>query len=96
MTYTTIEQLPLVLSVEQLAQVLGIGKNYAYELVRCGEIESIRVGHRFRIPKEFFLLPEQVLCHLRPKVFYTCPLSVMPNLFRHLLVYYLIICFCSD
>lgn len=52
MTYTTIEQLPLVLSVEQLAQVLGIGKNYAYELVRCGKIESIRVGHRFRIPKE--------------------------------------------
>lgn len=52
MTYTTIEQLPLVLSVEQLAQVLGIGKNYAYDLVRCGAIQSIRVGHRFRIPKE--------------------------------------------
>ncbi len=52
MTYTTFEQLPLVLSVEQLAQVLEIGKNYAYELVRCGEIQSIRVGHRFRIPKE--------------------------------------------
>ncbi len=52
MTYTTFEQLPLVMSVEQLAKVLGIGKNYAYELVRCGAIQSIRVGHRFRIPKE--------------------------------------------
>lgn len=52
MTYTTFEQLPLVMSVEQLANVLGIGKNYAYELVRCGEIQSIRVGHRFRISKE--------------------------------------------
>ena len=52
MTYTTFEQLPLVMSVEQLAQVLGVGKNYAYELVRSGAIQSIRVGHRFRIPKE--------------------------------------------
>ena len=34
------------------ATIATIGKKYAYDLVRCGDIHSIRVGHRFRIPKE--------------------------------------------
>ena len=52
MNYTTYEQLPLVLSIEQLMKVLGIGRNSAYDLVRCGQIPSIRVGNKIRIPKE--------------------------------------------
>lgn len=52
MNYTTYEQLPLVLSIDQLMKVLGIGKNSAYDLVRCGQIQSIRVGNKIRIPKE--------------------------------------------
>ena len=31
--YTSIDQLPLVLTVDQLAAVLGIGINSAYQLV---------------------------------------------------------------
>ncbi|MBQ1353987.1 MAG: helix-turn-helix domain-containing protein [Ruminococcus sp.] len=52
MNYTTYEQLPLVLSIEQLMKVLSIGRNSAYDLVRCGQIQSIRVGNKIRIPKE--------------------------------------------
>ena len=52
MKYTTYEQLPLVLSIDQLTEVLEIGKNSAYDLVRCGQIRSIRVGNKIRIPKE--------------------------------------------
>lgn len=52
MTYKNYEELPLVLSVEQLVAVLDIGKTTAYELLRCGEIQSIRVGHKIKIPKE--------------------------------------------
>lgn len=52
MNYTTYEELPLVLSVDQLMKVLGIGRNCAYDLVRCGQIQSIRVGNKIRIPKE--------------------------------------------
>jgi excisionase family DNA binding protein len=52
MKYTTYEQLPLVLSIDQLTEVLEIGKNSAYDLVRCGQIQSIRVGNKIRIPKE--------------------------------------------
>ena len=52
MNYTTYEQLPLVLSRDQLMKVLEIGRNTAYDLVRCGQIQSIRVGNKIRIPKE--------------------------------------------
>lgn len=49
--YTEYAQLPIVLSVEQVAKVLGIGKNTAYELVRSGRIRSVRTGHKIRISK---------------------------------------------
>lgn len=52
MMYVDFEQLPLVLTVWQVAEVLGISKNTAYELVRCGEIGSVRVGRQIRVPKE--------------------------------------------
>lgn len=52
MNYKSYEDLPLLLSVEQLIEVLGIGRTTAYELIRSGEIRSIRVGHQIRIPKE--------------------------------------------
>lgn len=40
---------PLVLRVEDLAQILAIGRNTAYELVRSGKIKSIRIGKCYRI-----------------------------------------------
>lgn len=50
--YTNIEQLPLVLSVEQLADVLGIGLNNAYQLVRSSSIRSVRIGRQYKIPND--------------------------------------------
>ncbi len=44
--------LPLVLKVEDLMPVLCIGRNTAYELVRSGQIRSIRVGRQLRIPRD--------------------------------------------
>lgn len=48
----SLEELPLVLRVEDLMPVLGIGRNTAYELVRSGQIRSIKIGVQFRIPRE--------------------------------------------
>lgn len=48
-------ELPLALHVEDLMPVLDIGRNTAYELVRSGQIRSIRVGRQIRIPKEALL-----------------------------------------
>ena len=47
----SVEELPLVLRVEDLTVVLGIGRNTAYELVRSGQIRSIRIGRQLRIPR---------------------------------------------
>ncbi len=46
------QTIPLVLSVVQLAQLLCVGKNTAYDLVNSGQVKSVRVGRQIRIPRE--------------------------------------------
>lgn len=41
---------PLTLTVEQAAQVLGIGRSTAYELVRSGDLKHIRLRRRIVVP----------------------------------------------
>ena len=50
--YHSFDELPLALRVEDLMPILGIGRNTAYELVRCEKIRSIRIGRQLRIPKD--------------------------------------------
>lgn len=50
--YRSYDELPLLLTVEDLMPILGIGRNTAYELVRTGQIFSIRIGRQLRIPKQ--------------------------------------------
>ena len=45
------EQIPLVLTVPQVAQALNLGLDTTYNLVRAGIIHSVRVGHQYRVPK---------------------------------------------
>ena len=54
--YHSFDELPLTLRVEDLMPILGIGRNTAYELVRSGQIRSIRIGRQLRIPKEAVLV----------------------------------------
>lgn len=51
MEYKNYDELALFISVEQLSKVLGVGRNSAYNLVRSGQIPSVRVGKQIRIPK---------------------------------------------
>lgn len=46
------EQLPLVLHVKDLPKILSVSHNTAYNLVRSGQIHSIRVGRNYLIPKD--------------------------------------------
>ena len=50
--FRSFDDLPLVLRVEDLMPVLDIGRNTAYELVRSGQIRSVRLGRKLRIPKQ--------------------------------------------
>lgn len=54
-TITGVDDLPLVLTVSDISEILGIGKNTAYDLVRSGAIKSVRVGRQIRVPKSAFL-----------------------------------------
>ena len=40
-----------IVTVEQLAEMLKIGRNTAYQLVRANIIQSVRVGRKYIIPK---------------------------------------------
>ncbi len=53
--YQNFDQLPLVLSVPQVAQVLNLGRDTTYDLVRSGHIRSVRVGRQYRVPKAAIL-----------------------------------------
>ncbi len=39
------------LTVDQAAKLLGISRNLAYELVRLGQIPSVRLGRRIVVPR---------------------------------------------
>lgn len=42
------------LSVEQMAEELGISRGSAYALVREGKVPVIRVGRRYLVPRQAF------------------------------------------
>lgn len=42
---------PDIVNIPQLKEMLGIGVNLAYELVRKKKISSLKVGRAYRIPK---------------------------------------------
>ena len=43
---------PIVINVKDLANMLSVGHNTAYALIRSGKIRSIRIGRTYRIPRD--------------------------------------------
>lgn len=50
-----LHELPVTLRVEDLMPILGIGRNTVYELIRSGQIRSVRIGRQIRIPRDALL-----------------------------------------
>lgn len=42
---------PDVVTIKQLMQMLNIGKNKAYELIKNKTIQTVRIGKKYIIPK---------------------------------------------
>lgn len=42
----------LIMEIDGLCEVLGIGKNSAYQLLNDGEIDAFKVGTVWKIPKK--------------------------------------------
>lgn len=52
-----------MLIVDDLMEILGVGKNAAYDLLRNGELKCFRLKGRWKIPKE------SVIEYVRSKAF---------------------------
>ena len=52
-----------MLSVDDLMEILGIGKNAAYDLLRSDELKCFRLKGRWKTPKE------SVIEYVRSKAF---------------------------
>lgn len=52
MQYTDFSTMPMVLTVNDVAETLAIGRNKAYALVNTGAIKALRIGQHYRIPRE--------------------------------------------
>ena len=49
------DELPLMLSVAEVASALGISRAGAYELVRSNSFPALKIGSRIVVPKDKFL-----------------------------------------
>ncbi|WP_409068896.1 helix-turn-helix domain-containing protein [Clostridium caseinilyticum] len=57
MTEKQFEELPMLLTVDQMRKVLNIGKNSAYELIYQKNFPILKLGERkIRIPKKDLLI----------------------------------------
>ena len=53
---TPVEALPELLTPEEFRTVAGLGRATTYELIRSGQIPSVRFGRVIRIPKSALLV----------------------------------------
>ena len=53
--FRKVEELPLVLTPMDIAAVLGISRNTAYELIHGEDFPILRVGKQYRVSRKRFL-----------------------------------------
>ena len=47
--------LPVLLTLKQAASIFGCSEHHLFNLVKRGEIEGVRLGRAWRIPRDKFL-----------------------------------------
>ena len=60
--YKSYDELPLTLSVPEVAAVLGISRAGAYELARSKGFPSLSIGSRIVVPKDTFIAWIETQC----------------------------------
>jgi predicted DNA-binding transcriptional regulator AlpA len=50
-SYTNYDQLPLALNADDVAQVLGVSRAQAYNLMRSEGFPTLKIGKRMTVPK---------------------------------------------
>lgn len=44
-----------IVNIDELMEMLGIGRNKAYELLRSGQIKHKVIGKKYKIPKKYVI-----------------------------------------
>jgi excisionase family DNA binding protein len=55
-----------LLTIEDFMEILGIGRNKAYQLLQSKEVKSLKIGKAYRIPK--VCLKEYVLAKVQKNI----------------------------
>ena len=65
--YNSFDELPLMLTVEDVSHVLGIGLAHAYEVAHRRDFPTITLGSRIIVPRDKFMewIDEQAVKNLR-------------------------------
>ena len=50
-----VQELPAILTVSQVQQILGLSRPKAYELVHTKGFPTVRIGRAIRVPREAFM-----------------------------------------
>ena len=51
-TYKSIEDMPMMLTITQVADVLSISRTSAYELAHCKNFPAMLIGSRIVVPRD--------------------------------------------
>lgn len=74
---TSFDDLPLVMTIEDVAEILQVSKSTTYQLARSEQLRSIHVGQRLRILRTDFVayLPAASPTRSVSPALLTCPCS---------------------
>ena len=50
--YTSYDELPLLLNVKQLVDLMGVSDSSIYELIQEDDFPSLRIGKRLLVPRD--------------------------------------------
>ena len=50
-----IENYPDVLTPDEVRHILGVGRNAVYDLLKSGDLQSIKIGKLYRISKAYLM-----------------------------------------
>ena len=53
--YKSFDELPLFLNYQMIADILGISRSVAYQLMRVESFPTLRIGKRMVVPKDKFI-----------------------------------------
>ena len=68
--YKSFDELPLMLTVEEVAGVLGIGIAHAYEVARRRDFPTIKIGSRIIVPRDRLIQWLEEQADKKSEIFY--------------------------